>query len=312
MKKQQLTLFKYFVLAGGIFLVLSLQGCFTGVESTGKINLSKKDLSAVAPTKEDTFLDDVIPVPLEQWEPGRKFIVADDKFNLIADGNPNVTVTMGDTLLFDRMKVVSGIGGSDKIALIFRIGNEEISYPVDKTPQEGMKSLTGVSLPMLIDLNALEDVRTKLKGQVLWTRSALWNDENLEYKKGKKFDRVIVSDVTPGNAFFPLIISFADSDGNNGKLFMNFGNAGNDSRSFSKLFSLTDPRKNYRQISDEMWEAIMNEEVRVGMTKEECRLSRGNPSDVDMGHSYSNAMETWYYPNGSYLRFVDGLLVGGK
>ena len=45
------------------------------------------------------------------------------------------------------------------------------------------------------------------------------------------------------------------------------------------------------------------------MTKEECKLSLGNPTDVNSGHDWNSTIDFWQYPNGSYLRFQDGLLV---
>ena len=47
----------------------------------------------------------------------------------------------------------------------------------------------------------------------------------------------------------------------------------------------------------------------LGMTKEECKLSLGNPTDVNSGHDWNSTIDFWQYPNGSYLRFQDGLLV---
>ena len=53
-----------------------LTSCFTGVEGTNKINLSRQDKKNLAPSPEDTFLADVKGLPLARWEPGKEFIAA--------------------------------------------------------------------------------------------------------------------------------------------------------------------------------------------------------------------------------------------
>ena len=297
---------------GAAALTLLLQGCFTGVEGTGKINLSKKDMVATAPTAEDLLLSDVPSPPLRDWGEGKRFVVADEKFRLVAEVSGDYIVNAGDTIIFSGMEASAGPGGGGRTVLSFTRPGARLQYAVDKPLDEASASYTTSELPMLIDLDAVEAVREKLKGRKVWTRTALWYGDSLQHLKGRKFVGVTISDVVPGNAFFPLLVSFADDAGNTGRLLMNTGNTGNESRNFGKLFSLSDPKNSHRQISAENWAAIQNEEVRAGMTKEEAKLARGNPSDIDTGHNYSNAMEIWYYPDGTFLRFVDGLLVGGQ
>ncbi|MDE7510365.1 MAG: hypothetical protein K2M62_09595 [Muribaculaceae bacterium] len=48
------------------------------------------------------------------------------------------------------------------------------------------------------------------------------------------------------------------------------------------------------------------------MTKTECRLSKGNPSDVYDGHDYSKLLLLWVYPDATTLYFEDDILVRVK
>jgi hypothetical protein len=80
-------------------------------------------------------------------------------------------------------------------------------------------------------------------------------------------------------------------------------------RSFSNLFSFTDPRRNYPNITDEYWQLITSGTVTTGMTRDECRLALGAPKDVDRQTGYSSVHEMWGYENGIYLIFEDGILV---
>lgn len=304
--------------AGAMALALSLSGCFTGVESTGKINLSKKDLIATAPTEEEKFLQDISPEILRDWSKGKIFKVADEKFRLIVSGPNTSSIHLGDTISFIETRSVRRPDGEESTLILFQTNGGDVAVEVDKILPEALETLTFAEIPMLIDLDLVDRVRLKLMGKTFWTLTALWYEgdisstETYTYKKGRKYVPVKVVDVTPGNSFFPLMVTFSDDQGRKGGMLMNIGSAGNDSRSFGKLFSLTDPRLAYKSISEENWEAIQREEVRLGMTKEESRLAKGSPSDVDTGHSYSNALEIWYYPDGSFLHFVDGLLVRYK
>lgn len=296
-----------------LLLIPLLQGCFTGVESTGKIKLTKKELAAVSPTREDNLLSDIRPVSLKEWKVGRGMVIADGKFLLVAEKTGDDEIREGDTITYTGIETRIGAGGDENCVLVFStVGGGRLGYPIEKPMEDALNQVTTADIPMLVDLPTVDAVKERLKDRSLWTRTSLWYDENLRSRKGKKFVEVKITDVTHGNSFFPVLVSFTDNEGDTGKILMNVGNGGTESRNFGKLFSLTDPRKQYKNISDENWKAIQSEELRIGMTKEECRLSIGTPTETDAGHDYSNTMDIWYYANGGYLRFVDGLLVGYK
>ena len=44
------------------------------------------------------------------------------------------------------------------------------------------------------------------------------------------------------------------------------------------------------------------------MTKDECRLSLGNPDELQSGHNTSQTLDIWQYSDGTYLFFSDGIL----
>ena len=295
-----------------LMLSLFFTGCFTGIETTNKINLSKKDIETVKPSDEDRFLSDIRFLALKDWKPEKPFLITDDKFSILVEGPGRAMLHKGDTIFFKTSEIAKSAGGGESTRIIFDTRYGETSYPIEKDIMSASNSIAASDIALTIDLEIVNTVREKLKGQTVWTRSALWYDDSLNYKKGKKFLKVNINEVKPGNSFFPLLVEFSDEDNEKGSFLMNVGFSGNESRNFGKLFSLTDPKDNYKNISAENWSAIQSEKLNPGMTKEECRLSRGNPTDVDNGHNYSNTMEIWFYPDGSYLQFVDGLLVNFK
>lgn len=74
------------------------------------------------------------------------------------------------------------------------------------------------------------------------------------------------------------------------------------------MFSLKDPHDNYPTIGDSHWALIVKGEVTEGMTKEECRLSKGTPKRITPVPDQGGMREYWYYDGGAYLFFIDGLL----
>ncbi len=313
---------KRFFSAGGAvavtslsLLLLPLSSCFTGVEGTKRIELSREEKKNLTLTAEDTFLNQIPHPTLDHWEKGKVFIISDQRLALLFD-NPGNNSSLHDTLsLVGRKLRFEGTDsrllpdGSREGIILLSDGNITYRLPSGKSPQQMLTLITGSSLPMLIDVDAVQQVDNLLQNKKLWIRTDLWYDTLDNRLAGKKFVPVTVTRVEPGTFVFPLRVILRDESGKKFIQYMNLGNSANESRSFSRLFRLNDPRRNYPTISDPNWERIQNGQVTPGMTKEECRLALGNPTSVDSGHDYSSTIDIWQYDNGVFLRFQDGLLV---
>lgn len=300
-----------------------LSSCFTGVEGTKKITLSKEDKKNVLPTPEEEFFNSVTSTPLEEWEKGRQFIAADNRVLLIFDQqglptDPDAASLGGKTLYYFGIAKRPTPEGSEEGVILF---SDNIPGQADDAGGQGMiyqyntgkhpSELYGIKsdqIPMLIDVAMVNATRDLLKGKQLWTRSPLWYDAKGGRIPGKKYVPITVSEIFPGNIVFPIEIKFTDTNGNEGRMYMNFGNSGLESRSFANLFYISDFRERYPGIEDDVWNAICDSKVRLGMTKTECKLALGNPSEVDTGHDYSQTLDLWHYPDGKVLWFEDGVL----
>lgn len=287
-----------------------LQGCFTGVESTKRITLSKDEKKLVAPTAEEVLLQDVEASPYSEWCVGKSLIVVSDRGAQLFEPRTNLTGDLslhsGDTLYYRNQRRVTLPDGNDVISLIFTRHGDEFCY----VPRKNERTLMSDELPGVIDPEMVEATGRKLVGMTLWTKSALWGDSEVQKIAGRKYEKIKVLRVEHGNMIFPLKVLFRDENNEEQFIMMNFGNSGNDSRSFASMFSLTDPHDRYPHIKDEFWESIRRGRVVEGMTKDECRLAKGNPSDVNTGHNYSHVLLIWGYPDGNVLYFVDGILQG--
>ena len=296
------------------FVLFSLSSCFTGIESTKKINLSREDKKNMMPTKEERFMAQIEGAPLKTWDPGKRFIASDNKALLIIIPQSGLLPYAPDSI---KGKVLEFLGVESKInaagnltvALLFNDGIYTYSYDTGKEFDIAMEDVKSDQIPMLIDEDMVAHARQLLTGQKFWSRSNLWYDKEGNRIDGKKYVEVTVLDVQPGNMIFPLQLEIKTEDNETAYLFMNFGSADNESRSFSNLFSLTDIRKHYPAIEPETWNFISQGKIKEGMTKDEVRLALGNPSDLASGHDYSQTLDIWSYENGRVLWFEDGRLV---
>ena len=141
-------------------------------------------------------------------------------------------------------------------------------------------------------------------------RTAVWYDENGDTRHGLKFIPVTITEVTPGNMVYPVRLKFTvDGDKDDeAYLYMSVGETSRSSRTFANLFSIKDPHLRYPAITDETWSNIIHGRVAKFMTREECRLALGSPASIDRRPGISTMRELWFYENGVYLMFDDGLL----
>ncbi len=298
-----------------LFLVLSLcftVGCHTGIESTKTITLSKSERRQLEASPEEKFMEGVKAPMLSEWKEGKKFLVSDNRAALVFDpySVADAREELGGKIIeYAGVTLKTTPGGADEAVIVFKNGSGSLQYSTGKNPSDAATSISSMDVPMLIDLELVDKVKDLLVGRKVWTRSQLWYDRNENKIDGRKFVPVEIVDVNPGTMVFPLKVYITDENGNPAMLYMNAGTTGIESRTFQNIFSLTDPKDRYPSIHEDVWELIQRGQVRLGMTKEECKLALGNPSDVNSGHDWNSTIDFWQYPNGSYLRFQDGLLV---
>lgn len=296
----------------GIVLILALNSCFTGIEGTKRVEMGREDRRQAMPTPEETFLK-LDSEPTAEWPRGKTFLATDDRLGYVLDidgrGPGQLYPLKGKTLTYIESVGRPTPDGGREAVIVFESDGRRMTYNTGKSYPESLKTFTSENLPMLIDLKKVGEADRILRGKQVWTRSAIWYEGDSARVTGRKFVPVTITDVTTGVTEFPLKVSFRDGNGKQAYMLMNIGNGGYDSRSFANLFSLNDIRKQHPKISDENWERICNSRIATGMTKEECKLSLGNPGDVAAGHNYSQTLDIWQYPDGAVLRFADGVLV---
>ena len=289
--------------------------CFTGIESTKKI--TDRDVVRVTQGKEiqtsiESQYNNVVIDSFPNWSKGKRFEVVDDNLKRVL--TPMTGVNVDTLMLKGRMLEYVGyyeesvLDNEPNVNLRFSDGVNEFVYRTHKTIEQIEKGKILLQVPFLIDVEMVETYRERLVGNEFYLRTSIWYDENGVMIPGKKYVKVKIVNVQSGDKVFPMRVAFETTNGEMAYVFMSINQSSVQNRLFDDLFSETDIRKNYPLISDENWENIINGTISLAMTKDECRLSLGNPGNIQEHPTNDGLLEYWFYSDGMYLVFFDGLL----
>lgn len=303
---------KYLSFVGMLVLMTS---CFTGIESTKKI--TTKDVARVeqergSSTVKESQYNSVRVDSFPDWEKGKRFFVTDDNVRRIFATSTAYDVDtlhlVGKTLSYLGYTEGNVLDNEPKVSLRFTDGTNEYVYPTKKTLDEIKRLGIVLQVPFMIEEALVSRYDELLKGKSFYLRTSIWYDNQGNMVPGKKFIPVTIADVMPGDKVFPLRVSFVTESGQKAYLFMSTKQSSIQNRLFDNLFSETDIRANYPTVSDANWDHIVNGNVALEMTKDECRLSLGTPNSIQERPTYDGLQEYWFYSDGMYLVFFDGLL----
>ncbi len=291
-----------------------LISCNTGVESTKRITV-KDVIKEIPKSKEEVFAEDYFRTEgCEKWLPGKLFIYIDDKLSVVL--HPE-TPEPSDSMSL-KGKIFTYIGGTEETVfgdkyyynLIFECDRKKYRFETGKTKEEISEMNYVPVIPPLIALDQINIVKQLLENRILYIKTPIWYNDNGEMISGRKLIPVKITDAVPGNTVFPVRINFIDEQGNAGSVYMTLQTSSRTQYvTFDKLFSFDNPRLAYKNITDQVWDNITCGKVANGMTKEECQLSLGVPSEIRRIPTYSGLKEQWSYGTGTYLFFSDGVLV---
>ena len=288
----------------------SFTGCFTGIESTPKITIDEKDRHVTENGSGNSLLSDIKGEPIEKWKPGKRLFVTDNKALMLFGEETQSGSLQGEYIIFDGMERSLTITGQEVAEFRFHTADgRRMRYRSGHSPEE-ISRLGSVNIPLTIEESIVEEVRKRINGATYYIMTSLWYDLNEQSLYGRKFIPVKFIDVKEGNTVYPVKLVLDDGDGNHFQLFMSVGDSRKAPRSFQSLFSSSDPRLKYPDITDTVWDNIVNGRVAVDMTRDQCRLAIGAPAEVKRRSDHNYLIEIWTYENGHYLMFKDGILTG--
>lgn len=302
----------FLAIAAGIFSTC-LCGCFTGVESAPKI--TGRDIrrhGAAAVTPEAGILDAVADSALSLPAPGKRYVVADNRLSLLLTDSVgravDNAVAVGDTLTCSRVFSGNSITGGTQILLAFDTSrNQHVVFHTGVSETDFSK-LSSFQIPCSVSLESVSIARNILVGKSVYylpARRMLADGKEID---GLRYQPVTIVDVLPGTETMPLQIVFRQNDGTEASTFISVGIERTATRNFERVFAIADPRNKYRDIQDDVWQLIVNSQVREGMTPRECKLALGDPHAYRQVPSTMGMVEQWSYDDGTYLFFEDGTL----
>ncbi|WP_290430572.1 hypothetical protein [Paramuribaculum intestinale] len=293
--------------AASILLAVSATGCFTGIESTPKITANEKDLAKIS-GGESNLLSDIKGEPIEEWKPGKRLYVTDNKALMLFGEENNSGSLQGEYLIYDGVEKVLTITGQEVAEFRFHTADgRKMRYRSGHSPEE-ISRIGSVAIPLTIEETIVDEVRRRLKGSTFYIMTSLWYDMNEHSFNGRKFIPVKILDVKEGNTIYPVRLLIDDGNGYRFQLFMSVGDSRKAPRSFASLLSETDPRLKYPDTPDAVWNNIINGRVAIDMTRDQCRMAIGSPAEIKRRTDNNYLIEIWSYENGHYLMFKDGIL----
>lgn len=302
------------IITGAVTAILSMAvtGCFTGIESTPKITADNVKESGVVFTKEQAFATQIISEPTSEWKPGKMWLVSDPKISLTFTSASDASSPLaGDTLRYAGWRQTPTLTGEDAVELVLTGKDGRYFFHRTGIKTDEWLNKNSYSIPFTVELSAVELADSLMRGKTYYISSPRWIDSDGRDIYGQRHVAVKVTGVEAGNHLYPLMVSFVQEGKSADKVNyipMTYGNETSATRNFDRIFSFSDPRKQYPNISDATWQKIINSQIAEGMTRDECRLALGAPASVDRAATAGAQLERWSYENGIYLLFEDGIL----
>lgn len=301
-------------IAAAAFALLTT-GCFTGVESTPRIGYDqvKAAQAAGGQSEEQLFIEGVKPQPPRLWQTGKRFMICDGRVGRIF--RPTETEDdrrRGQILRYQGYEPAMSLTGENAADIIFDdLAGNRHRYRLPSGDIAHIDTLDRLDIPFTIDLDLIAAADSTLRGRELFVRTSRWYEIGGVHNpvKGLRHIAVRIDSVVPGTTDFPAAVCFTDTvRSQSGMVLMSIGQRRSDTRPFDRLFSFSDPRNIYPEITDDVWDKIIHSRVADGMTRDECRLALGRPDEILRIPTYSGMAERWLYTDGVYLIFEDGYL----
>lgn len=108
--------------------------------------------------------------------------------------------------------------------------------------------------------------------------------------------------IDESNYYLSLILT-----NNKQTFFLDYENEFIDSEKYNHMFSLKNSEKYKLKFGTANWNMILMGKIKIGMTKEMCRISWGKPDDINETIIAGYKTEQWVYPN-NYIYFEKGIL----
>ncbi|MEG0948255.1 MAG: hypothetical protein RR212_02235 [Bacteroidales bacterium] len=265
-------------------------------------------------SEEELFIQQNFPVKSPgKWKPGEPFIYISPSLNITLKPEKPILndTTNYQNLLFEfsQFKQQTDWNGNSTLDLIFEADGRKFRFETAKTLEQISDTGYNPLIAGLIWLPEIEKADSLLKGKTFYILTSEWKSDQEELlKEARKFVAVEIVAVKPGDEYTPVTVIFKNQQGHLFSIGTTLSGTLNAASRFKfhRIFSVSDPRLKYKDISDENWQLITEGNLANGMTQAEVRLSIGKPTEINRIPTYSGLREQWLYNSGTMISFQDG------
>jgi hypothetical protein len=304
---------KYWLLLFCLLLPASVkaQGDYLGRESIGK------------PSPTPVTTPNARPLPVSEWV-GQKFIFMPRDVSLRKYGYQGIHKKRGkewDSLPYEkyvgRVAKVIAVRNDTTLGGILRAEIVDLQMEDDGELLTARTVLNNIaSVTPLFDI---DHARAQYAGKTLWYADTTLRTYDADTGKvdfitiKKKYRPVTVTRVLVGESNdAPVRFVVKTDDGIEGYVDLAISGTNADAslvayHRFADHFLTEDPRITYKWPED-VWKAIEQGEVFIGMTQRQVLLSKGRPSKINTTESATGMSEQWVYGRSIYLHFNNGVL----
>jgi len=281
-------------------------------------NLS--ETKTVVKSKDEKFIEENFPfIQMSNWTGGMKFMIFPDE-----DNSPNnylfdiheykSVYKVRASEYYNKIFTVENIeerivdcprGNCTRTYVIFNCDSKKFEYEYIGDRKEMSNSDVFTNIHDLVYLDEIDNARKLLIGKTFYVISRL----NTGFQHNN-YIPIIIKNVGIGtiNDHVKIIYETTDKKQFEVNTTLSGTNTSPIFDRFQNIFSLENPKNKYPKINAEIWSIIQKGKVRSGMTKQECRLSWGEPESINKTSGKWGVHEQWVYSTSSYLYFENGKL----
>lgn len=307
-----------------VFLLLLFSSLSLNAQNDYIIETADISSQVIPKTEEEIFVEkNFRTIPMCQWDETTKFMFERSYLNDKEASIPTIGFKYKSSInkeyIADKILYVSKIyEKKGRTYVEFKCEDNIFTYEYVGSKEElcanSGKVFTYISLVYLGDIDIARKI---LIGKELYTtKNTIAYNSKTGRIVGKQYDKVHITRVgTSLNKDAPVRLFFEDKQSIEYYVDVYISNTNKytdsgiiiDSKYFPYVFSLSDIRLKYPEVSDENWECIQNREVKIGMSKTECILSIGNPSSRNSDVANKGVVsEQWVYDKlGLYIYFKE-------
>lgn len=265
-------------------------------------------------SEEELFIQNNFPIKSPgKWKQGEPFIYINSRLNITLKPEKPIfddtTNYQNRQFVFSQFKQQTDWNGTSTLDLVFQADNRNFRFETGKTLEQISDTTYNPLIAGLIWLPEIVKADSLLKGKTIYILTSEWKSEQKDLlKEVRKFVPVQITAVKPGDEYTPVNIIFKNQAGHSFSIGTTLSGTLNTASRFKfhRIFSFSDPRLKYKEISDENWQLITEGNLANGMTQSEVRLSIGKPTEINRIPTYSGLREQWLYNSGTMISFQDG------